>query len=468
MTATKGRVLIIDDDIDILESLGDWMVLQGFDVVRASNGIEGLQHIRTTLFNLVMLDIQMPGMNGMEVLRQIESDGLDITVVVITAYGSVERAVQAMQVGAFDFIEKPFDKARLRVVVDRAMERENLRRDIALFKEQAVEAIPDLIGASPEMQDVLNVAQKAAQVSSTILLRGESGTGKEVLARAIHQWSPRRDRPFVAVNCIALADNLLESELFGHDKGAFTGAVRQKKGKFEMAGGGTILLDEIGAMKPDAQLKLLRVLQEGEFERVGGEQTIATDVRVIAATNRDLEQAIIEDTFLKDLYYRLNVITIELPSLWERKEDIPALTHLFIRRYAHETKRHVKGISDPAMACLTAYHWPGNIRELENTIERAVVLGTETEIRPNDLPAQIAAGTHVPPLSTTTVGLDEWLRGMIHLNQGDTVRGLLDTFEEMAIRTAIEYAQGNKSKAAELLGIDRRQVERRMIKYGIA
>ncbi|MBI4551423.1 MAG: sigma-54-dependent Fis family transcriptional regulator [Candidatus Latescibacteria bacterium] len=465
----KGRVLIVDDEVDIQEELEDWFEAQGFDVVHASNGMEGLQRIRTEPLDLVILDLQMPGMDGMAVLRQIEAEGIDTTVVVITAYGSVERAVQAMKAGAFDFIPKPFETEHLRVVVEKAMERERLRREHAYLQEEAAGAVPALIGNSPKMRDILAVAQRAAQSTTTILLRGESGTGKEVLARAIHHWSPRQDRPFVAVNCVALAESLLESELFGHEKGAFTNAYRQKKGRFELARGGTILLDEIGAMKPDAQLKLLRVIQEGEFERVGSDHAhaIKADVRVIAATNRNLEQAIVDSTFLQDLYYRLNDVSIVLPPLRERKEDIPALAQFFLQKYAHETKREVTGISDVAMAYLTASTWPGNIRELENAIERAVVLSPGPEIRPKDLPEQIVGTKVAPTWETTVASLDEWLHAMMQQDRGETVRNFLETMEEMAIRVAVAHTKGNKSKAAALLGLDRKQVERRMRKYEI-
>ena len=452
MNEHRARILIVDDDQDIREVMGDRLEAQGFEVTTASNGVEGLQHIRTDDPNLVLLDLQMPEMDGMQVLHQIAEERLDTTVVVITAYGSIQRAVDAMKAGAFDFVPKPFEPERLRVVVEKAVERERLRREHAYLRAEADDASPTLIGDSPKMQEVLGIARKAAESPATILLLGESGTGKEVLARTIHRWSPRRDRPFIAVNCVALPEQLLESELFGHEKGAFTGADRQKKGRFELARSGTILLDEIGATKPDLQLKLLRALQEGTFERVGGNQVLRADVRILAATNRNLERAIEDGSFLEDLYYRLNVVSLTLPPLRERVEDIPALSHFFLRKYVHEAKREVLDISDEAMQCLTAYPWPGNIRELENAIERAVVLGSGMQIEPADLPEQVVGTERLPQRED---------------NLGIGYHESVDAFRRQIIRAALERTGGNQSRAAEMLGLQRTYLSRLIRNLGL-
>jgi DNA-binding NtrC family response regulator len=450
MNTSRGRILIVDDDPDIREVLEDRLTAQGFEATVAANGLEGLQAIRAETPDLVILDLQMPEMDGMTVLQRMAEERIDTTVVVVTAYATVERAVAAMKAGAFDFLTKPFDPERLRVVVEKAVERERLRREHAWFRERAVDTLPLIAGESAGMRDLLAVARKAAESTATMLLLGESGTGKEVLARAIHQWSPRRDRPFVAVNCMALAESLLESELFGHEKGAFTGAYRQEKGKFEIARGGTILLDEIGATRPDLQLKLLRVLQEGAFERVGGHHVIRADVRVIAATNRNLAQAIRAGAFLEDLYYRLNVVSITLPPLRERPEDIPALAAFFLQKYARETKREVLGIAEEALAALRAYPWPGNIRELENAIERAVVLGTGTKIGLADLPEQVVRATAFPELPGPAER--SRLQAMIRQKGEDRTYPIDESTDELLIRAALAYVKGDKDRAIALLG----------------
>jgi two-component system response regulator HydG len=350
---------------------------------------------------------------------------------------------------------------------EEAAEHAQVREAHGCFQEKADRAFPLVIGNSPRMREILDVARRAAESTATILLLGESGTGKEVLSRAIHYWSARRNLPFVAVNCVALPELLLESELFGHEKGAFTSAARQKKGKFEIAYGGTVLLDEIGATKLDLQLKLLRVLQEGAFERVGGNQVLKADVRVIAATNRDLEQAIAEGKFLKDLYYRLNVVSLVLPALRERREDIPALAWFFLRKYAHETRRTITGITDEAMAALLAYTWPGNVRELENAIERAVVLGTGAQIELRDLPEQVAGIAASAPEGTGGISRDDWIRMLIREGSRNSAQNLLEIAEADVIRAVVTLVKGNKSKAARILGIDRKKVERRIKKYDI-
>lgn len=446
----KGRVLIVDDDEDIRRTLGDRLRSQGYEVDVAVGGAEGLQRLRRREPEVALLDMQMPDMDGLEVLRQLRREDLSCTLVVITAYGSIELAVQAMQEGAFDFVAKPFEMERIQLAVEKAMERERLRRDVDFLRESSDAAVSELVYRSPRMRSVIETARRAAESKATVLLVGESGTGKGVLARTIHQWSARRERPFVAVNCVALAENLLESELFGHERGAFTGAAQQRRGRFEVAHGGTIFLDEVGATQPALQFKLLQVLQEGVFERVGGEEPVGVDVRVVAATNRNLRGLIAEDLFLEDLYYRLNVIAIELAPLRERREDIAVLAPFFLARFAAETKRDIAGIDDDAMQHLLQYDWPGNIRELENAIERAVVLGRGESIGVDDLPEQVVFGA-----------IDKNASVKMGYHAG------LEESKRQIVQSALAQTGGNQSQAAELLGIHRVYLSRLIKNLGL-
>jgi DNA-binding NtrC family response regulator len=387
------------------------------------------------------------------VLKQLREERLDPVVVMITAHGSVERAVEAMRLGAFDFVEKPFDTGRIEVVLDKALAATALRREHAALQEAIREQTPAFIGEAPLVVEVAATARRAAESDATVLVLGESGTGKEVLAQAIHAWSPRRNGPFVAVNCAGLPDQLLESTLFGHERGAFTGATEQKKGKFEIARGGTILLDEIAELKPELQAKLLRVLQDGLFERLGGTRPLQADVRVLAATNRNLEEALTQGEFREDLFYRLNVVSLTLPPLRQRAEDIPALAAHFLERYSREAKRHFKGISDDAMECLVAYSWPGNVRELANTIERAVVLGVGEWIEPEWLPAQVVSGKAAT--------------GEIRADTGLPFHEAVDEYKRVLIRESLEKAGGNQSRAAEMLGLQRTYLARLLTNLGL-
>jgi DNA-binding NtrC family response regulator len=353
----------------------------------------------------------------------------------ITAYGTIDRAVLAMKEGAFDFITKPFELDHIAIVVEKALERERLKRGLECFTEEAGERYRLVGGESPKMRSAIETAKKAAASKSTVLLLGESGTGKEVFARAIHQWSERKSELFIAINCVGLSKDLLESELFGHEKGAFTGAHQLKKGKMEQANGGTVFLDEVGDISSELQTKLLRFLQEREFERVGGTQPIAVDVRVIAATNRDLGTAIKGGRFREDLYYRLNVIPISLPPLRERREDIPVLARYFLRRFASETKKIFTGIAAEAEASLVAYQWPGNVRELGNLIERAAVLGEGPEISLEDLPPRIAGAE-----------LDSAADGFSYRHAVDAARAEV-------IKRALAHTKGNRAAAARILGM---------------
>jgi len=433
-----GKILVVDDDPDIVEVLGDRLVSQGHTVRGARDGLEALKSIREHPPDLILLDLQMPRMGGLELLRKLDEEGeRDLTVVVITAVGTIERAVEAMKSGAYDFITKPFNPEQVTLTVSKAMERTGLRRTNRMLRDELHGHEVEPIGASSAMKEIIDTARRAAASKSTVLVLGESGTGKEVLARSIHTWSDRRVSPFVAVNCVALTEELLESELFGHEKGSFTGAIDRKPGKFEVADEGTIFLDEIAEIRPQLQAKLLRVLQEHRFERVGGTSPIQVDIRIIAATNRDLTQEIAAGRFREDLYYRLNVITLKMPPLRERPEDVPILAAHFLDRISQETKRQVGSISPAALEALKRYDWPGNVRELENTIERAVVLGSTEEVLPEDLPSHV--------LETSRADGEEDC-AFFH--------GEVKRFKAQVIRDALRRAGGHHRKAAGFLGLN--------------
>lgn len=447
-----GRVLVVDDDDDIRETLADRIEDEGYEVDRAVDGIDALERLPIFDPDLVLLDLQMPRLDGLQTLARIRAAELDVAVVVISAYGTLDKVVEAMKAGADDFVPKPFDADHLRVVVGRSVERQRLRRENTLLKEEAAaDADSPVVGNAPAVQEMVDVARRAAESTASILLLGESGTGKEVLARAIHEWSPRASMPFVGVNCTALHGQLLESELFGHEKGAFTGADKQKRGRFEVARGGTLLLDEIGATQPDFQVKLLRVLQEGVFERVGGERSLEADVRIIAATNRDLEQAIAAGEFLGDLYYRLNVVAIRVPPLRDRREDIPELARVFVARYAHEVKRNVSGLSPTATAALVAHDWPGNIRELENAVQRAVVLGRSELIELEDLPHHVRG---------EDLGDDR-------VDAAEGYHAAVKTFQRRLLQQSLAETDGNQAQAAEQLGLQRTYLSRLLKNLGL-
>src|SRR5512132_1108795 len=375
MKTLSGTILVADDDGDIRDILSETLNSLGYRVITAANGQECLDKVDKEGPELVLLDIEMPVKNGLEVLKELRQRGRDTTAIMITAYGTIERAVQAMREGAFDFVTKPFDLDHIAIVVEKALERERLKRGLERFTEEAGQRYRLIGGESPKMKLAMETARKAAASKSTVLLLGESGTGKEVFARAIHNWSERKHEPFIAINCVGLSKDLLESELFGHEKEAFTGAHQLKKGKMELAHNGTVFLDEVGDISAELQTKLLRFLQEKEFERVGSTKPIQVDVRIIAATNRKLLELVKEGRFRDDLYYRLNVVPIALPALRERKEDIPALVDYFVHRFSKETKKNFTEVTPEAMQRLLTYDWPGNARELANTIERAIVLG---------------------------------------------------------------------------------------------
>ncbi|HVQ74241.1 MAG TPA: sigma-54 dependent transcriptional regulator [Candidatus Binatia bacterium] len=442
-------ILVVDDDPDIREIIADRLESLGYRVVGVSTGGQALARLESREAALVLLDLQLPDMSGLDVLRALRQRGDDATVVMITAYGTIERAVQAMRDGAYDFIPKPFTPDQVTLTVRRALEREGLRREVAVLSDAANARERLILGEDPGMQCAVELARKAAAARSTVLLLGESGTGKEIVARAIHRWSDRASQPFVAVNCVALSRELLESDLFGHERGAFTGAHQLKKGKIELAHGGTVLLDEVGDVPLELQTKLLRFLQERELERVGGTRPISVDVRIVAATNRDLDRAVHEGRFREDLYYRLNVIPIILPPLRERSGDLPVLAEFFLQRFAAETKKRFAGIAPEAMERLRAHTWPGNVRELANVIERAIVLGSGPMITPDDLPRRLADSE--PRRAAESL----------------SYREALARARRALIIKALARTEGNRAAAARALGLHKTHLFKLMKALGI-
>jgi DNA-binding NtrC family response regulator len=452
MTTLGETILVVDDDPYIQEALGDRLESLGYRVSRASDGQQALELIDHQDPQMVFLDIEMPRMKGLDVLREIRKREKDFPVVMITAYGSIDLAVEAMKEGAYDFIPKPFKANHIALVVEKAMERQRLRREKEVLSEEVGKRYRLVAGDSTKLNAAIGAAKKAAASKSTILLLGESGTGKELFARAIHNWSDRKDRPFIAINCVGLSKELLESELFGYEKGAFTGASQLKRGKIEIANGGTVFLDEVGDISEELQAKLLRFLQEREFERVGGTQLIRVDVRIIAATNRNLESAVKEGRFREDLFYRINVVPIVLPPLRGRKEDVPSLAQFFLQRFSIESKKSFTAISQEALEALNAYDWPGNVRELANVIERAVVLGQPPTIQIEDLSPGIVAA--------------EAETGSPSMPQ--SYHESIDEYRREVIVNALAQTQGNRAAASRLLGLQRSYLLRLMKSFDIS
>jgi len=446
----KRRILIIEDEEKLARVLELELVSAGFEVERVSSAEQALPLAERA--DLVLTDLRLPGMDGLELLNLLRRQDARLPIIVMTAYGTVEKAVEAMKAGAADFLMKPFSLDHLLVVVSKALEFAALRDENRRLREELGRrySFDNIIGRSPAMQEIFATILRVAPSRTTVLLAGESGVGKDLIARAIHYHSPRRDRPFVKINCTAIPENLMESELFGYEKGAFTGAVTSKPGKFELADTGTVFLDEIGDVPAPVQVKLLRVLQERELERLGSNKTIRVDVRILAATNRDLRAALEEGAFREDLYYRLNVFPINIPPLRERKEDIPFLVEHFIKKLSGETGSRVRSVSDEALRKLMDYHWPGNVRELENVIERSLLLATGERLEASDIRLDVnprpAAPGQVP-----------------FLPEGMT----LDQYEQAIIREALRRTGGNKSQAARLLGLTRNALRYRLSQMGI-
>lgn len=443
-------ILIIDDEKNIREGLGTALELEGYDVKLAENGEIGLKLIEKGDIDLVITDLRMPGISGEEVIAKVTGESPGIPVIVLTGHGSIDSAVTAMRNGAYDFLTKPLNLDRLILIVKRALAGRELEIRHSTLKEEldAKTSFESIIGKSAEMLRIFEVVRKAANSKASVLITGESGTGKELIANALHNLSNRRDKPFVKVHCAALSESLLESELFGHEKGAFTGAVARKRGRFELANTGSIFLDEIGEIDQNVQIKILRVLQDRRFERVGGEETLEVDVRIIAATNRDLLQEIAEHRFREDLFYRLNVVHIQVPPLRERKDDIPLLVASFLEEFAKENNKKITGIDAQARSALYKYNWPGNIRQLRNCIESAVVMCSGSEITLEDLPPSVSGASDTD---------------MISIPVGIT----LAEAEKILIQQNLAVNKGNKSKTADILGIGRKTLHRKIDEYNL-
>lgn len=444
----KFRILVIDDEKNIREGLQMALEDDGYEVLTAADGTAGLQKALSDVVDLIITDLRMPGIGGQELLRRVTSETPGVPVIVLTGHGTVETAVEAMRMGAYDFLTKPLDLDRLSLLVKRALQnRELVLRHRELEEQlQSNKTFEHIIGKSAAMEHVFEMIRKVAPSRASVLITGESGVGKELIASAIHNLSPRKDKSYIKVHCAALAESLLESELFGHEKGAYTGAVSQKRGRFELADGGTIFLDEIGEINQNLQIKILRVLQEKQFERVGGEKSVTVDTRLITATNRDLEKEVENGTFRSDLYYRLNVVHIHVPPLRERKEDLPLLIAAFIKEFTEENAKSISGIEPKARAALYAYDWPGNIRQLRNCLESAVVMSSDDIIRLSDLPE------HVREAEQTAA---------IRVQIGTT---LAEAEKHIILETLAAY-KGNKSKTADILGIGRKTLHRKLDEF---
>jgi DNA-binding NtrC family response regulator len=452
MPPQKPSILIVEDEAKMRRLLELQLADEGFRPTTAPDAETGLQLLQKDHFDLIVTDFKLPGMTGLEFLQAVKRANAAIPVIIMTAYGTVESAVEAMKVGASDYVLKPFSLAELVLVIRKELDSRNLREENRTLREALGQRYhyDNIVARGEKMQAVLALVERVAPTNSTVLLGGESGVGKDLIARAIHQHSHRSSGPFIKINSTAIPENLLESELFGYDKGAFSGASTSKPGKFELADKGSLFLDEIGDVPPAIQVKLLRVLQEREFERLGGTKTLKVDVRLIAATNRDLRAALEDGTFREDLYYRLNVVAIDIPPLRDHKEDIPALSSFFLEKFARDSGKPVRGLTPAAMKLLMDFYWPGNVRELENILERGVTLSSGPMLEAADIhldsaPARSAAGS--PAALPDGMTLDQW--------------------EDEAIREALRRANGNKSQAARALGLSRNALRYRLSRMGV-
>jgi len=432
--------------------LGRVLAKEGYETVASSSGVDAMRQIGADDFDMVITDIQMPEMGGLDLLKEIKAYNPSLPVVVITAYGTVESAVQALRLGAYDYITKPFETDEIKLVVAKVLERERLLEENRHLHRELEErySFSGIVGGSPAMKEVFDIAFSVAVSNASVLITGESGTGKELVARSIHYSSPRKEKPFIVLNCAALSEGVLESELFGHEKGAFSGALATKKGRFELAHEGTLFIDEVGEMSLTAQVKLLRVIQEHEFERVGGMKTLRTDVRIVAATNKNLEEEVKKGNFREDLFYRLNVVNIHIPPLKNRREDIEPLARHFLDKYSRETGKKIGQISPKALACLLAYDWPGNVRELQNAVERAVVLAKGDVVTPRDLPHGIQGEDRIKLEVPESAG---------------SLTDILEDLERQLIVQTLRKEEGSQTRAAEALGIKRTTLRYKMEKY---
>ncbi|MBK8258722.1 MAG: sigma-54-dependent Fis family transcriptional regulator [Polyangiaceae bacterium] len=468
MLPEKKQILVVDDEANLRRVLSAQLARDGYDVHEAGDGEEAIAFLKEHHIDLVITDLKMPKASGMDVLRAALRDDPSRPVIMLTAFATIENAVEALKTGAFDFITKPFDQNEVRQILKKALRTRDLAnadatRDIVTLPSKDAKARFGIIGESPAIVEVFSILERVADTPTTVLITGESGTGKELVARALHENSSRRDRPFIKVNCAAIPKDLMESELFGHEKGAFTSAVSSKPGRFELASGGTLFLDEIGEIPNEMQVKLLRVLQESEFERVGGIKTIHVDVRLIAATNRDLKKEIAASAFREDLFYRLNVVPIVLPALRERRTDIAPLVSYFIQKFNTRLKKSLDGVEPDAMERLTGYGWPGNIRELENVIERAVLFADGQRIRLEDLPVELrdgpasvdgGRGTPSPPAVAESGSPIDGLK--------EQVKAAMNRLERDLILRALMQTQNNVTHAARLLKISRKGLQLKM------
>jgi len=467
MLPERKQILVVDDEPNLRRVLSAQLERDGYDVHTAEDGVQALVVLGEHHIDLVITDLRMPRLDGMQLLRRVSALEDPMPVVMITAHGTVDTAVEALKTGAFDYITKPFDQDDVRTIVRKALRTQDLSQTEA---SRPLAAAPDgggygIIGTSQGLRDLFTLLDRVADTPTTVLVTGESGTGKELVARALHENSSRRDKAFIKVNCAAIPRDLMESELFGHERGAFTGAVGSKPGRFELASGGTLFLDEIGSIPVEMQVKLLRALQESEFERVGGVKTISVDVRLVAATNSDLKKEIAAGTFREDLYYRLNVVPIRLPALRERSEDIPLLVEHFVKKFDARLNKQVSDIDPAALAVLSGYAWPGNIRELENVIERAVLFCDGSVLRPSDLPPELGAPEPGAPATPNTrdpapaPGPSDGLK--------EQVKAAMNRLERELIVKALEQTGGNVTHAARLLKISRKGLQLKMKELGL-
>lgn len=451
----RRHILVVDDEPLVRRSLSEFLTLEGYAVSSAGNGKEALELLKGYTADIVIADMKMPELDGLQLLRRIKKEHPGIPLILITGYGSIENAVSAIKEGAFDYVIKPIVDSEIKIVIERLITQRQLQEENSKLKQQlsAVvrERFHDIVGKDEKMQKIYTLIEAITQTRAAVLIHGESGTGKRLIAHAIHKYNEQeRGKPFIEVSCGALTETLLESELFGHAKGSFTGAIKDRMGRFELAGGGTIFLDEIDSSSPALQVKLLRILQDGEFERVGDSKTIKVDVRVIAATNQNLQELIAQGKFRKDLYYRLNIINIEIPPLRERKGDITLLVEEFIRKHAKHTSKKIEGVSDQALRMLRDYHWPGNIRELENAIERAIILSKDKLIIPDDFPLSLQA-----------------VKGASDCESNLKLKNALQSPEKDLILKALDSTNWNRNETARILGINRTTLYKKMSKFGL-
>jgi len=458
------NILIIDDNKTTIDALTQIVSEKGYKAITSANAEDGYQLYKSRKVDVIITDLKLPGESGIDLLQRIKEQENSVPVIIITAFGTVKNAVQAVKLGAFDFITKPFSLEEIELKIDKALatrrmalKNRQLSLENAYLREEVGAGFSDIIGNNPAMLGVFELIKKVASANSPVLILGESGTGKELVARAIHMNSPRKDRPFIKVNCAALVPGVLESELFGHEKGAFSGAIRQKPGRFEIASNGSIFLDEISEISLDIQVKLLRVLQEKEFERVGGIATLNMNARIITATNQKLSDLIQQNKFREDLYYRLNVVPVQLPALRERKEDIPLLVNHFITKYNHESGKQIQSINPDALAYMQNYDWPGNIRELENVIERAIVLNTKSHINTQDLPENIISNDVLAMINKPEDVPDT----------EPSLTAMVDEYEKKLIHNVLRECKGNIAMAARSLQMKRTTLRYKIGKYNL-